>query len=135
MRVCRHTPSSVDYDRCAGGSHRIPCATRFAGEGSFCKSHYSERAHQRQTCYRSGTVKSPEITPYSKSRLSHLPQFSGQHAEDLYWSTYRPGQYFGMSLVLPMKQLPFFQLIDMRLHAARHANKESKVSAGRDDVV
>lgn len=51
-----------------------------------------------KTC--SGATKTPEITPYSKSKLTHLPQFGGRHAEDLYWSTYRPGQYFGMLLVL-----------------------------------
>ena len=37
----------------------------------------------------------PELTPFSESKLADLPQFQGQHAEDLLWSTYRPGQYFG----------------------------------------
>ncbi len=42
-----------------------------------------------------GSKGPPETTPFSKSKLSDLPQFGGQHAEDLLWSTFRPGQYFG----------------------------------------
>jgi len=42
-----------------------------------------------------GSKGPPEITPFSKSKLADLPQFGGQHAEDLLWSTFRPGQYFG----------------------------------------
>ncbi|KAL3145782.1 hypothetical protein ABBQ38_015160 [Trebouxia sp. C0009 RCD-2024] len=53
----------------------------------------------------SGAARSPETIPYSKSNLAQLPQFCGQHAEDLFWSTYRPGQYFGMRTRSPKSLL------------------------------
>lgn len=47
----------------------------------------------------------PEIAPFSASKLTKLDQFSGQHAQDLLWSTYRPGQYFGMRMRTPKSLL------------------------------
>ena len=46
--------------------------------------------------------RAPEIAPFSASKLAKLDQFSGQHAQDLLWSTYRPGQYFGKLQTCPL---------------------------------
>ncbi|DBA80547.1 TPA: hypothetical protein ACH3X1_007808 [Trebouxia sp. C0004] len=53
----------------------------------------------------SGSKGPPETTPFAKPKLADLPQFGGQHAEDLLWSTFRPGQYFGMRMRTPKSLL------------------------------
>ena len=82
----------------------------------------------------------PEITPYSGPKLAQLPQFQGQHAEDLYWSTYRPGQYFGTKPWTFALQNAFWSRhvlwgANMHVVADRHADKDAKGSSGRLDVV
>ncbi|KAL0037087.1 hypothetical protein WJX77_012205 [Trebouxia sp. C0004] len=52
-----------------------------------------------------GSKGPPETTPFAKPKLADLPQFGGQHAEDLLWSTFRPGQYFGMRMRTPKSLL------------------------------
>ena len=89
---------------CSPGIHVcIPLSARF---GHTCSLQCVQKQHARyansalpmvlmyDAAY-TGSKGPPETTPFSKSKLADLPQFGGQHAEDLLWSTFRPGQYFG----------------------------------------
>lgn len=91
------------WSRSPGVSVRIPL---FARLGHTCSLQSVQKQHARYAdsasptilMYNAGYTGSkgpPETTPFSKSKLADLPQFAGQHAEDLLWSTFRPGQYFG----------------------------------------
>ena len=80
---------------------RIPLSARF---GHTCSLQYVQQQRYADSALPmvlmydaayTGSKGPPETTPFSKSKLADLPQFGGQHAEDLLWSTFRPGQYFG----------------------------------------
>ncbi|KAL4859841.1 Mannosyl-oligosaccharide glucosidase GCS1 [Chlorella vulgaris] len=45
------------------------------------------------------------LDPFPGTPLKELPQFKGQHAEQLLWGTYRPGYYFGMRMRRPQSLL------------------------------
>lgn len=53
-----------------------------------------------------GPKLAPEVMPFSTSRLAELTHFQSQHAEDLLWSTYRPGQYFGETIACSLPAVP-----------------------------
>ncbi len=42
----------------------------------------------------------PETTPLKAALLQTLPQFQGDHAEELLWGSYRSGLYLGAELGL-----------------------------------
>ena len=57
-----------------------------------------------------GSANQAEITPLDAPLLQTLPQFQGQHVEDLLWGSYRSGLYLGeyrqQDLPAPIVQPP-----------------------------
>ncbi|EFN57426.1 hypothetical protein CHLNCDRAFT_20925, partial [Chlorella variabilis] len=52
------------------------------------------------------------LQPFPSRQLKQLPQFEGQHAEQLLWGTYRPGYYFGMRMRRPQSLLMGLMWVD-----------------------
>jgi len=53
----------------------------------------------------SATSLPPTLRPFPGPKLTHLSQFSGDHARRFFWGTYRPGLYFGMRTRSPKSPL------------------------------
>ncbi|KAK9863279.1 hypothetical protein WJX84_010392 [Apatococcus fuscideae] len=52
-----------------------------------------------------GSANQAEITPLDAPLLQTLPQFHGQHVEDLLWGSYRSGLYLGLRMRVPKSLL------------------------------